>query len=173
MRYFMRNNLIPRLYVNSPYELDIGILKKNSIEGIIIDIDNTLVPWSEKYADQKVVDLVNKLLEAGYKLCILSNGTRRRVELFNKDIKLPAVYNAVKPRRAAFHRALKHLGTQPSNTAIIGDQIFTDILGGNRMGLFTILVVPRSSKELLWTRLVRQIEKLVLKKYRHLIDKLD
>ncbi|MDF2841040.1 MAG: Mitochondrial phosphatase, partial [Clostridia bacterium] len=54
----MKNNLIPNIHVSSPYGLDIEILKKNSIRGIIIDIDNTLVPWSEKYADQKVIDLV-------------------------------------------------------------------------------------------------------------------
>ncbi|OGO77569.1 MAG: HAD family hydrolase [Clostridiales bacterium GWB2_37_7] len=169
----MRNNLIPKLHVNSPYELDLEVLKKNSIKGVIIDIDNTLVPWSEKYADQRVVDLVDKLLDAGFKLCILSNGTKNRVSEFNKDLKLPAVHNAAKPSRAAFKKALKLLGTEPRCTAVIGDQIFTDILGGNRLGLFTVLVVPMSSKEFIWTRFVRQIEKLILKKYKHLINKLD
>jgi predicted HAD superfamily phosphohydrolase YqeG len=57
----MRNNLIPNVHVNSPYELDIELLKKNSIKGIIIDIDNTLVPWSERYANQQVLDLVDML----------------------------------------------------------------------------------------------------------------
>lgn len=169
----MRNNLIPKLHVKSPYELDIEVLKKNSIKGIIIDIDNTLVPWSEKFADQKVMDLIDKLLKAGFELCILSNGTKNRVASFNKDLKLPAVHNAAKPSRAAFSKALSHLNTKPENTAVIGDQIFTDILGGNRMGLFTVLVVPISSKEFIWTKFVRQIEKLILRKYKHLIDKLD
>ena len=168
----MKNNLIPKIHVNSPYELDIEVLKKNSIEGIIIDIDNTLVPWAEKYADQRVVELINKLIDKGFKLCILSNGTKNRVSVFNKDLKLPAVHNAAKPSRAAFKKALRLLGTKPQNTAVIGDQIFTDILGGNRLGLFTILVVPQSSKEFLWTRFVRQIEKLILKKYKHLINKI-
>jgi HAD superfamily phosphatase (TIGR01668 family) len=167
----MKNNLIPNMHINSPYELDIEILKKNSIEGIIIDIDNTLVPWSEKYADQRVIDLVNKFIHAGFKLCILSNGTKNRVSLFNKDLKLPAVHNAAKPSRAAFKKALGHLGTNSNNTAVVGDQIFTDILGGNRLGLYTILVVPLSSKEFLWTRFVRQIEKVILRKYKHLIEK--
>jgi HAD superfamily phosphatase (TIGR01668 family) len=166
LRYMMRNNLIPKLHVNSPYELEIEVLKKNSIEGIIIDIDNTLVPWSEKFADEKVIELVNKLVKAGFKLCILSNGTKNRVAMFNRELKLPAVHNAAKPSRAAFRKAIKLLGTDPQNTAVIGDQIFTDILGGNRLELFTILVVPLSSKEFLWTRFVRQIEKMVLKKYK-------
>lgn len=168
----MKNNLIPKIHVNSPYELDIEVLKKNSIGGIIIDIDNTLVPWSEKHADQRVIELVDKLIGNGFKLCILSNGTKNRVSVFNKDLKLPAVHNAAKPSRAAFKKALRLLGTKPQNTAVIGDQIFTDILGGNRLGLFTILVVPQSSKEFLWTRFVRQIEKLILKKYKHLINKI-
>jgi len=168
----MRNNLIPQIHINSPYELDIEVLKKNFIEGIIIDIDNTLVPWAEKYADQRVVELVNMLIDKGFKLCILSNGTKNRVSVFNRELKLPAVHNAAKPSKAAFKKALSLLGTKPQNTAVIGDQIFTDILGGNRLGLFTILVVPQSSKEFLWTRFVRQIEKLILKKYKHLIKKI-
>ena len=168
----MKNNLIPRIHINSPYELDIEILKKNSIEGIIIDIDNTLVPWSVRFADERVINLIKMLTEEGFKLCILSNGTKNRVSEFNRDLKLPAVHNAAKPSKAAFKKALNYLGTKPQNTAVIGDQIFTDILGGNRLGLFTILVVPQSSKEFLWTRFVRQIEKLVLKKYKHLINKI-
>ena len=168
----MKNNLIPRIHINSPYELDIEILKKNSIEGIIIDIDNTLVAWSVRFADERVINLIKMLTEEGFKLCILSNGTKNRVSEFNRDLKLPAVHNAAKPSKAAFMKALKYLGTKPQNTAVIGDQIFTDILGGNRLGLFTILVVPQSSKEFLWTRFVRQIEKLVLKKYKHLINKI-
>lgn len=169
----MTNNLIPRLHINSPYELDIRILKQNNIKGIIIDIDNTLVPWSEKYADVKVMDFIETLKKAGYNICLLSNGTKNRVALFNKDMKLSAVHNARKPRRASFHQAIQLLGTKPENTAVIGDQIFTDILGGNRLGLFTILVVPLSSKEFIWTRFVRQLEKLVLRKYKHLIKKID
>lgn len=168
----MKNYLIPQIHINSPYELDIEVLKKNSIEGIIIDIDNTLVPWAEKYADQRVIELVNMLKDNGFKLCILSNGTKNRVSVFNRELKLPAVHNAAKPSSAAFKKALRLLGTKPQNTAVIGDQIFTDILGGNRIGLFTILVVPQSSKEFLWTRFVRQIEKLILKKYKHLIKKI-
>lgn len=167
----MNNNLIPKIHINSPYELDTEILKKNSIKGIIIDIDNTLVPYAEKYADQRVIDLIEKLKHQGFKICILSNGTKNRVKVFNKDIKLPALHNAGKPRKSAFKKAVALLGTEPQNTAVIGDQIFTDILGGNRLGLFTVLVVPMSSKEFIWTRLVRQIEKLVLFKYKDLINK--
>lgn len=167
----MNNKLIPKLHVNSPYELDTEVLKKSGIQGIIIDIDNTLVPYAEKYADQKVIDLVEKLKTQGFKICILSNGTKNRVTLFNKDIKLPALHNAGKPRKAAFKKAVDLLGTEPKNTAVIGDQIFTDILGGNKLGLFTVLVVPMSSKEFIWTRLVRQIERVILHKYKDLINK--
>ena len=169
----MKNNLIPKIHINSTYELDTEALKKNFIKGIIIDIDNTLVPWSEKFADQRVIDFADKLIKAGFKLCILSNGTKNRVAVFNKDLKLPAVHNAAKPSSAAFKKALKLMNTKPENTAVIGDQIFTDILGGNRLGLFTVLVVPISSNEFVWTKLVRQIEKLILKKYKHLINKID
>jgi HAD superfamily phosphatase (TIGR01668 family) len=169
----MKSNLIPSMHVDSPYELDTEILRNKGVQGIIIDIDNTLVPWGTKYADQKVIDLIGKLKAEGFKLCILSNSTRKRVSIFNKDIRLPEIHNAGKPSRAAFRKAIALLGTEPGRTAVIGDQIFTDILGGNRLGLFTVLVVPMSSKEFIWTRLVRQVEKLIMRRYKHLINKND
>lgn len=169
----MASNLIPDIHVNSPFELDMEILKKKSIEGILVDIDNTLVPWSDKDPDQRVMDFVSKYSAAGFKLCIISNGTRNRVELFNRNLMLPYVCNAGKPNKRAFQKALKLIGTTPDKTAVIGDQIFTDILGGNRLGLFTVLVVPMSSKEFIWTRLVRQIEKRILRKYKNLLNKID
>ncbi len=75
---------------------------------------------------------------------------------------LPAVTGALKPRRGALRRALSVMGTAPETTALVGDQLFTDILGGNRLGLYTILVRPQSRKEFVLTRLVRRVERAVL-----------
>jgi HAD superfamily phosphatase (TIGR01668 family) len=68
----------------------------------------------------------------------------------------------VKPRRRAFRRALHIMELTSQETAVIGDQIFTDVLGGNRLGLYTILVTPISEKEFIWTRLMRKLERFVL-----------
>lgn len=160
----MKKRLKPDLYLNSVYELNTIALKAKGIKAIIVDIDNTLVSWDAKVPDEKVNDLVCKLSAEGYKICILSNNTRKRVEEFNKCLNLPAIHKAIKPSKAAFRRAMKLMGTNSSNTAVIGDQLFTDVLGGNRLGLYTVLVSPISDKEFAWTRFVRMIEKAVLKR---------
>lgn len=160
----MKNRLIPDLYLNTVYELDTSILKAHGISAIIVDIDNTLVSWDTKVPDKKVAELVRKLIAEDFKICILSNNTRKRVEAFNRDLKLPAIYKAVKPSKTAFRRAMKLMDSAIGNTAVIGDQLFTDVLGGNRLGLFTVLVSPISDKEFIWTRFVRLLEKSVLKR---------
>ncbi len=156
--------LTPDLYVESILHIDLQQLKDKNIKGLIIDIDNTLVAWDIKYASEQSKDWLLSLKKKGFKLCLVSNNTEDRVVTFNKDLKLAAIHRAVKPRRAAFKKAMKIMDTNINNTAIIGDQIFTDILGGNRMGLYTILVIPIESKEFWWTTLVRKIERHVLKR---------
>lgn len=160
----MKNRFIPDLYLNTVYELDIGKLKTHGIKAIIVDIDNTLVSWDTKEPDEKVNELVRKLTSEGFKICILSNNTRKRVEEFNKCLKLPAIHKAVKPSKASFRRAMSLMGSEAGNTAVIGDQLFTDVLGGNRLGLFTVLVPPISDKEFVWTRFVRKLERFILKR---------
>jgi HAD superfamily phosphatase (TIGR01668 family) len=165
LREDMKNRLKPDIYLNSVYELDTASLKAYGINAIIIDIDNTLVSWDTREPDDKVNELVRRLGCEGFKICILSNNSRKRVEEFNKCLNLPAIHKAIKPSKTAFRRAMKLMGSAPSDTAVIGDQLFTDVLGGNRMGLFTILVSPISDKEFIWTRIVRKLEKRILKKY--------
>ncbi|HYF82814.1 MAG TPA: YqeG family HAD IIIA-type phosphatase [Clostridia bacterium] len=160
----MKNKLKPDLYLNTVYELDTRVLKGKGIKAIIVDIDNTLVSWDTKVPDEKVVELVCKLVAEDFKICILSNNTKKRVEEFNKSLKLPAIHKAVKPSKMAFRRALKLMDSDVETTAVIGDQLFTDVLGGNRLGLFTVLVSPISDKEFIWTRIVRMLEKSVLKR---------
>ncbi|HWR61178.1 MAG TPA: YqeG family HAD IIIA-type phosphatase, partial [Clostridia bacterium] len=157
----MKRALKPDLYLKSIHELKAGLLAEKGISAIIIDIDNTLVSWDTREPDEKVHQFVYDLVQKGFRICILSNNSRKRVEEFNKGLKLPAIHKAIKPSRNAFKRAMKLMDATAENTAVIGDQLFTDILGGNRMGLYTILVSPISEKEFIWTRLVRKVEKAV------------
>lgn len=156
--------LTPDLYVESIFHLNLDKLKERKIEGLIIDIDNTLVAWDKKYASEKSKDWLLNLEKEGFKVCLVSNNTKDRVITFNEQLKLPAIHRATKPRRGAFRKAMEVLGTDIHNTAVIGDQIFTDVLGGNRLGLFTVLVIPIESREFWWTTFVRKIERHVLRK---------
>jgi len=88
----------------------------------------------------------------------------RRVECFSNQLDIPAISNAVKPRKKAFKQGLKILDISNNEVALIGDQIFTDILGGNRMGFQTILVDPLNKEEFFTTKLMRLLEKLVIKR---------
>jgi len=159
----MGNLLTPDLYVESVLELDLKKLKERNIKGLIIDIDNTLVSWEIKYASEKTKEWLLNLEKEGFKVCLVSNNTEDRVVTFNEKLKLPAIHRASKPRRGALRKAMETMGTKVENTAVIGDQIFTDILGGNRTGIFTVLVVPLAGKEFWWTTFVRKIERYVLK----------
>lgn len=160
----MKKKLKPDLYLDTVHELNTGLLSEKGISSIIIDIDNTLVSWDTKEPDEKVNQFVCRLVEEGFKICILSNNTKKRVEEFNKCLKLPAIHKAIKPSKTAFVKAMKLMDASAENTAVIGDQLFTDVLGGNRMGLYTILVSPICDKEFVWTRIVRLLEKAVLRK---------
>lgn len=155
--------LTPDVYVDSVFQIHLDKLKEKGIKGLIIDIDNTLVGWDTKSASEKTKTWLLNLKKEGFEVCLVSNNTEDRVVVFNEELKLPAIHRATKPRTQPFKRAMEKIGTNKKNTAVIGDQIFTDVLGGNRAGLYTILVVPIVSKEFWWTNLVRKVERRVLK----------
>jgi len=159
----MLKKLCPQYQANSILELNSDLLKKSGIKGIIFDLDNTLVEWKKDTLTPEVIDLISRLKEEGFKLCILSNALEHRVEVVAQTLNIPYVSRAVKPRKSPFRKALEIMGTKPAETAIVGDQLFTDILGGNRMKLYTIWTPPLSSTEFLSTRAVRKIERLVIK----------
>lgn len=156
--------LCPDMYLKSIFDLDTGLLKSKGIRGIITDLDNTLVPWRDRNVCPRLEEWLTQLKDQGFTLCIVSNNSPERGENMARMLDIPAVWYAVKPRRRAFRRAIETMGTSPSETAVIGDQVFTDVLGGNRLGLFTILVLPMSRKEFFGTRVTRVFEGRVLKK---------
>ncbi|MDI3257360.1 MAG: YqeG family HAD IIIA-type phosphatase [Kyrpidia sp.] len=156
--------LVPDLYVPSIYAVNAETLVEKGIRGIVTDLDNTLVAWNEPEAPDKLVHWLDGLREQGLRVCIVSNNKEVRVRPFAERLAIPAVYEAGKPRIRAFMRALEIMRTHPGETAMIGDQLFTDIAGGNRMGMYTILVVPISDKEWVGTRMMRLLERQLLRR---------
>lgn len=155
--------LCPDMYSESVFALTPEELKKKGIKGIICDLDNTLVKWDEPDPGADAVEWLQMMKEHGFKICIVSNTLTERASRISKILSVPAISGAIKPSRRAFIKALGCLGTEPHNTAVIGDQVFTDVLGGNRAGMYTILVVPMSRNEFFMTRLVRIVERYVLR----------
>lgn len=161
----MLKKLCPKFQAKSILELDLEELGKAGIKGIIFDLDNTLVEWKKDNLSPEVINLIARLKNNGFKLCILSNALEYRVEAVAHILNIPYVSRAIKPRKSPFRKALEIMETNPEETAVVGDQLFTDILGGNRMKLYTIWTHPLSSTEFLSTRAVRQIERLVIKRF--------
>jgi uncharacterized protein len=154
--------LRPDQIVDSIYQIDLEDLKARQIKAIIADLDNTLVPWRSSEVQDKLTDWVNTVREHGLKIAIVSNNTSSRVDAMSAQLGVIALSGAIKPRRGAFRSVAARFELTPAEVAVVGDQLFTDILGGNRTGMYTILVTPMSSHEFFGTKLMRLLEKLFL-----------
>jgi len=155
--------LRPKVYVDSICNIDLNkLIKTKKIKGIIVDLDNTLIAWGQKEVSQKNIDWVNEAKKLGLKICIVSNTNSKRVAEFAKIFDVPYHSKYFKPFSVAFNNGLKILDTKKSETVVIGDQIFTDIWGGNRLKLLTILVTPIVKKNFIGTFLHRNLEKIII-----------
>ncbi len=160
--------LTPCQVVESVKELEPETLKAQGIAAIITDLDNTLVPWRHYEIMPGVVEWLAKLEVAGIKICIASNTIHtERLKQLAETMNIPFVDRVRKPRTGGFSRAMRLMGSHAGNTAVFGDQIFTDVLAGNRLGLHTILLRPPLSKEeFVSTQMVRYVENGVIRKLR-------
>ncbi len=154
----------PDHYYNNIFDVNLNELEREGIKGILCDIDNTIVPWKEKEVMIEVVEWLDNIQERGFRVCLLSNGMNSRVKFFSQKLDIPGIGKAVKPKIKAFKTAMNILKLEKDQIAIIGDQIFTDVLGGNRAGLKTILVDPMDSNEFITTRFFRLLENLFFKR---------
>lgn len=155
--------LKPKVYLHSIYNIDLSKLKEiKKIKGIIIDLDNTLVPYGQNEIDQKIVEWINEALKLDFKLCIVSNSNSQRAKKFSHLLNIPYYSKFFKPMKVCFDQGLRILGTSKDETVVIGDQVFTDVWGGNRVELFTILVTPLIPRDALWTYPQRTLERIIL-----------
>ncbi|MCD1258439.1 YqeG family HAD IIIA-type phosphatase [Paenibacillus athensensis] len=159
----MLRKLVPKQSVRTIYDIQIDQLWSFGVRGIITDLDNTLVGARDPHATPELIEWLAQVRKLGFKVVIVSNNRRGRVSAFAEPLGIPFIYGAKKPTNVAFHKAMRLLGTNARQTAVIGDQMLTDVLGGNRMGLYTILVQPISVRdEGFFTKVNRRIEKLAL-----------
>ena len=164
--------LVPDLYCDDIYGITPEYLKGRGVEAVILDIDNTLVPYEIAEPTDEVRAWLTALNEAGIKTAFVSNNHAPRVELFNKTLGYPAFPDSGKPFKKACRAAMEAMGSKPENTAIIGDQVFTDVLAGRNAGLnCALLVKPIKDKTNLFFRTKRLMEVPILKKYKKLWKK--
>ena len=143
----------------------VDFLISRGIKGIVLDVDNTLEPYENPLPTERVVSWLNSLRENGIKAAIVSNNNSDRIDLFNRDLGLPAYSKSGKPFKKNVLKAMAVMGTTPENTILMGDQVFTDTWAAHNAGIPAILVPPIRDKRDILTRFKRLLEKPVLKKY--------
>ena len=140
-------------------------LSSIGVRGIILDVDNTLEPYEHPHPGPHVKSWLSALKECGISAAIVSNNNGERINLFNKDIGLPAYFKAGKPSKKNVLRAMSDMGTDADSTVLMGDQIFTDVWAAHNAGIRAILVPPINDKRDILTRFKRLLERPVLRHY--------
>lgn len=155
----------PREWVDSAYQIPWDTWYEMGIRGVIFDIDNTLVPHGAP-ADDRALALFGKLHGMGMKTCLLSNNKEPRVASFAAQVSSPYIYKAGKPAVKNYNKAMERMGTAAGDTLFVGDQLFTDVYGANRAGIYGILVKSIDPKEEIQIVLKRYLEAVVLHFYK-------
>ena len=156
--------IYPDAYLKQVEDISIEFLNKHKIKALLLDVDNTLVDYTKKMTDS-VRKWAKDLKGQGVKLYILSNtNDKTKIENISKELGIKYHNFVMKPLKKGYKKAQKDLGEKSENIAIVGDQIFTDIIGGNRCHMFTILVDPINEKDFWYTLWKRPIEKRIKSK---------
>ena len=156
--------LYPKAYFNSVIDITIEFLEQNKIKGLILDVDNTLIDYNKNM----LVGLdkwIEKIKQSNIKLYILSSNKKEKVANVANKLQIEYSYFAKKPFKFGFNKVKEILNLDSENIAVIGDQIFTDVIGANRSQMFSILVKPINEKDIWVTKIKRPIENSIIKKY--------
>lgn len=156
------NNVIPNMYQKDIYNIDYQYLLDKNIDSIIFDIDNTIVPTDDIEIPNELTHLFQKLNQ-NFKICIMSNGSEKRVIPVAKSLNVKYIFKSQKPKKEAYQKALKELNSLPENTAMIGDQMMSDIKGARQVNMYAILVDPLSEKHNIQTKTSRVLQDVLEK----------
>lgn len=158
----MLKNFLPNEHVKSVFDVHPATLKQKGINGVITDLDNTLVAWDVKDATPEIVEWFKQMRDHDINVMIISNNKQERVKIFSEPLDTPFVFSARKPLSRAFKTAAEQMGLNKNEIVVIGDQLLTDVLGGNFAGFYTILVLPIVQTDGKITRFNRKIERRIL-----------
>lgn len=161
----MLDRFVPDHYFDDVYALTPQFLSGIGVDALICDIDNTLEPYEEPVPTERLLEWINTLRAADIRFAFVSNNHADRVELFNRELGFYAIPDSGKPSSRPIKRAMDAIGAKPESTAMLGDQVFTDVLAGKNAGIRTILVKPIRDKKTLFFRFKRRLEVPVLKRY--------
>ena len=158
--------LYPKANFNNVREIKIDFLRENKINALILDVDNTLIDF-DKNLEEGTIEWAEELKNQGIKLYILSNSNKKdKVKTVAEKLQIQYDYFAKKPLKTGFLKVQQKLQEKSENIGVVGDQIFTDVIGGNRCNMFTILVEPIAQKDIWITMLKRPLENAIKNRYK-------
>lgn len=155
----------PNLILENITEITLEMLQDLGIRGLVLDVDNTLTTFGNQEIAQEIAEWLDKMKQSGIPMMIASNNTKKRVMPFAQKVGLDYSSMSCKPLTRGLQIACKRFGLKPSEMAIVGDQIYTDIVGGNLKGFYTILVKPFQMETAWSMRLKRKLEVVHIRKY--------
>lgn len=157
--------LYPEQYFKNILEIDVELLKKHGIEGLILDVDNTLIDLDKKMLPG-TVEWINTLKQAGIKFYILSNSNKKeKVKKVAEILGIPYFYFGMKPLKSGFKKVAKLMQLEYEKIGVVGDQIFTDVIGARRCHMYPILVQPIGEKDIWITRIKRPFEQKIIDQF--------
>ena len=154
----------PRHWLKNVLSINKEFLEKNGIDALILDLDNTLSMHGDPAAEEGIPEWLDDMRALGVKIVVVSNNTNKRVAPLARKLGLPFVANGAKPLTIGISRALRYLGTDRKRTAVVGDQIFTDVMGGNFAGMPTVLVEPFHIEKGILFKIKRAAESIVFRR---------
>lgn len=155
----------PNDYFKNVTEITYEYLKEKQIKALILDVDNTLIDYNRNLSPE-IIKWVTELKKNNIKMFILSNSNKKdKVEEVAKKLNLEYIHFGMKPLKKGFKKAKEKLNLDSKNIAVVGDQVFTDVIGANRTKMYSILVEPINEKDILVTLIKRPIENFIKKKY--------
>ncbi len=157
------NLFVPDMYQQSVYKIDYKKLKKKGIKCLVFDLDNTLVSYQEMEPGKKLKEFF-AILGEDFKVVLMSNNKKDRVRPFKEGLNIDASHSSKKPLKTKYKKVLSLYRLKASEVACVGDQIMTDVLGANRMNMYSILVNSVGSEEPVTTKFNRKLENFILKK---------
>lgn len=155
--------LTPDVVVKAAHDATPELLDGYGVRAVLVDLDDTLIASNESEIGHGTREWLAQLRGAGMPVGLLSNGDRSRVERCCADLGIEGYHLAGKPFWWAFRKGVRLLGRPAQETAMIGDQLFTDVLGANLAGMVSVLVRPLSPGKLPHTRAIRHLERLILR----------
>ncbi len=159
--------LTPDAMVERVEDISPEMLAGWGTRGIALDLDNTIVPWHTAQLRPGIAAWVAALQRAGMRICLLTNNYAQHARDVAAALNVPIVAGALKPAPFAFRRALKAMGTGSAASVMVGDQLFTDVLGGKLVGMRVVLVQPIGAREFPTTKIMRLLERPFIARLRN------